>query len=68
VNDAFPAKFEIIPLDAAVAAWTTNGDTDETTHNKLVGHLEKVAMVVIARGSDGAKASLYGLTCKGAWS
>jgi hypothetical protein len=58
VNDAFPAKFEIIPLDTAVAAWTMNGDTDETTHNKLVGHLEKVAMVATARGSDGVKACL----------
>jgi hypothetical protein len=57
-NDVFPAKFEIIPPDAAVAAWTTNGDMDETTHDELVGRLENVAMVATARGPDGAKASL----------
>jgi hypothetical protein len=58
VNDVFPAKFEIIPPDAVVAAWTTNGDMDKTTHDELVGHLENVAMVATARGPDGAKASL----------
>ena len=35
-----------------------DGDTDETTHSELVEHLEKVAMVVTARGSDGTKALL----------
>ena len=49
VNNVNPAKFDVIPPRAALAAWMMEGGEVETTHNEFNGHLAKVAMVATAK-------------------
>src|ERR1700750_3058504 len=63
VNNVYPAKFNVIPPRAALAAWTMEGGEVETTHDELVGCLVKVAMVAMAKGANSMKATLMTWHC-----
>jgi len=58
VNDVYPVRLTVIPPNAALAAWTIEGDEEVLTHEELVEHLEKVAMVTTAKGADDTRAML----------
>ena len=50
VNNVYLMGFDVIPLRAALAACTTDGDDAEPTHDELVERLDKVTMVAVAKG------------------
>jgi len=58
VNGVYLVKLTVIPPNAALAAWTIEGDDEVSTHKELVECLEKVAMVTMAKGADGTRATL----------
>jgi hypothetical protein len=35
VNNVYPAKLEVVPPRAGLAAWTAKDDDDKATHRKL---------------------------------
>ena len=53
VNNVYLVGFNVIPLRAALAVCTTDGDDAEPTHDKLVERLDKSAM-----GGGGIRATL----------
>jgi len=55
-NNVYPVRLNVIPPKAGFAAWTTEGE--DLTHEELVEHLGKVAMVATAKGADCMRVTL----------
>ena len=58
VNNVSLRGLNVISPRTALAACTMNGDDVKPTHAELVERLDKVAMVAMANGADGKRATL----------